>query len=484
MAACVSLRLKKCCSSRIDVPLVELKNATRQSTPFAALVLGVSAVVTIGLLSTGFPGGKAVTAGLLVLTIGFWATNAIPAHITALLLMVGATVFGGAPLTVAFAGFTSTAFWLVFAGAVIGVAMDRTGLTERIAKIVAARLPANYWRTLLWVGAVSALLAFVFPSSTSRIVMLVPIACALAGKLGFAPRSNGSHGIVLTAIFATVFAGYAILPSNLANMVLAGTTESLYGVALPYSYYLLMLFPVLGILGTLLVVAAALIVFPDRATEHPGDPVVLEPWSGPQKRLAALIVLMLAFWLTDTWHHISPAWVGMAAAIVVLLPRAGFLRSAELPKEVNFSILFQVAGTLSLAAIIAHSGLVADFAPIFVKLARFAPDEQFLSYIAFTLSAAVMNLLATPAGLPALLSPVAGQVAAATNFPLVTVQLSQMLAVAVLIFPYQIPPVLMGFQLGNIDHGRALRYMATVAATLVTVLIPLNFLWWRLIGAL
>ena len=438
----------------------------------------------MGLLLSGLPKDKVVATALVLLTVGLWATNAIPAHITALVLMVGAVLLRVAPPRIAFSGFTSAAFWLVFAGAVLGVAMDRSGLTKRIAHIIAARMPANYWKTLVWIGGVSAMLAFVFPSSMSRIVILVPIARALADRLGFSQKSNGSHGIVLTAIFSTAFAGYAILPSNLANMVLAGTTESLYGLVLPYSYYLMMLFPVLGILGTVLVIIAALCVFPDRADEAPAQPIVLERLSRAEWQLAVLIALMLLFWLTDAWHHVSPAWVGMTGAILILLPKAGFLATDKLLNEVNFSILFQVAGTLSLAAIIAYTRLADSFAPIFVKLAGLAPDHQFLSYMTFTLAAAGINLVTTPAGTPAVLSPIAAQVAAAANLPLITVQLSQMLGVAVLLFPYQMPPMLAGFYLGKIELGRALRYMALVASVVITVLIPLNFLWWRFIGAL
>jgi di/tricarboxylate transporter len=450
----------------------------------AAAVLVVAGLVALVLASAGFAAHKAGAAGLFVLTVGLWATNAIPPHVTALVLMVGAVVLGIAPPAVAFSGFASTAFWLVFSGAVLGVSMDQTGLTSRIAHAIASRMPRDYWRTLLWVAFVSIALAFVFPSSSSRIIILVPIARALAQRLGFPAQSNGSYGIVLTAILCTAFAGYAILPSNLANMVLAGTTESLYGIVLSYSFYLLMLFPVLGIAGVALVVVAARLLFPDRASRHAAHGLDIGRLAGVERRLAILILAMLVLWLTDTWHHISPAWVGMAGAIILLLPGTGFLRERGVPNEINFAMLFQVAGAVSLAGILDQSRLADDLAPAFLKLAHLSPDRPFLSYISFTLFAAMVNLVAMPAGTPAVLSPIAGQVAAATHLPVAVVQLSQMLGVCALVLPYQMPPMLIGFHLGEIEVRRALPYLALVAGVLLMLLVPLNFLWWRFLGAL
>jgi di/tricarboxylate transporter len=57
-----------------------------------------------------------------------------------LLFFLLATLLSIAPPSVVFSGFQSSAFWLVFGGLVIGVALDSTGLGARIATRVAGQL--------------------------------------------------------------------------------------------------------------------------------------------------------------------------------------------------------------------------------------------------------------------------------------------------------------------------------------------------------
>ncbi|MBD3707132.1 anion permease [Enterobacter hormaechei] len=61
-------------------------------------------------------------------TIVLWATSLLPEFITALLFFTAAMAARIAPPEVIFGGFASSAFWLVFSGFVLGVAIRKTGL--------------------------------------------------------------------------------------------------------------------------------------------------------------------------------------------------------------------------------------------------------------------------------------------------------------------------------------------------------------------
>ena len=78
-----------------------------------------------------------IWAGALVLsTVCCWAVGALPEPTATLLFFLAAVVFHIAPPTVVFSGFTSTAWWLMFGGAVTGVALRNTGLALRLADII------------------------------------------------------------------------------------------------------------------------------------------------------------------------------------------------------------------------------------------------------------------------------------------------------------------------------------------------------------
>lgn len=82
-------------------------------------------VVTMVVAATG-EGAYAIAAGLTVLTIGMWATSALPEHLVSIIFFVLAIVLAVAPREVVLSGFLSSALWLVFGGLVLGVAVQRT----------------------------------------------------------------------------------------------------------------------------------------------------------------------------------------------------------------------------------------------------------------------------------------------------------------------------------------------------------------------
>ena len=76
-------------------------------------------------------------------TIVLWATSLLPEFITALLFFAAAMMAKIAPPEVIFGGFASSAFWLVFSGFVLGIAIRKTGLADRAAQALASALAAE-----------------------------------------------------------------------------------------------------------------------------------------------------------------------------------------------------------------------------------------------------------------------------------------------------------------------------------------------------
>src|SRR6202007_1877716 len=84
------------------------------------------------------PGWFAAIAILL------WATSALPEYLTALLFFAALTIFRAAPVDVVFSGFQSEAFWLVLGGFVLGAAVRKVGLADRVARKLAGSLSGTW----------------------------------------------------------------------------------------------------------------------------------------------------------------------------------------------------------------------------------------------------------------------------------------------------------------------------------------------------
>ncbi len=184
------------------------------------------------------PGWFAAIAILL------WATSALPEYFTALLFFAALMVFRSAPADIVFSGFQSEAFWLVLGGFVLGSAIRKVGLADRIARGLAGSLNGSWFRIVAGIVVLTYALAFVMPSNMSRIALLMPIVLAFRRSGGLARGSPGRYGLALAVGFGTYELSASILPSNVPNLIMTGAAEHAYGVQFNYLPYLLLHAPV------------------------------------------------------------------------------------------------------------------------------------------------------------------------------------------------------------------------------------------------
>ncbi len=455
--------------------------ALRLPHAVAGTALAVAALLIVAPPPEGAAPGVMPVAALAVFAIGLWATGALPGHITTLTFFLLAMLFAVAPASVVFSGFHSSALWLVFGGLIIGVAIRRSGLGERIAGALAGRTGGSYPGVIAGIVAVGTALAFFMPSSLGRVVILMPIVLALADRLGFVPGSRGRAGMALAACFGTVLPGFGILPSNVPNMVLIGASEALYGFVPAYGAYLLLHFPVTSALKAAALVVCICLLFPDRPREAVPAAEKTAGDAGA-RRLMAILAAALALWATDFIHHISPAWIALGAALLCLLPRIGMVPASAFNKDVDYGSLFYVAGILGLGAMVADSGLGDLVAGALVEAIGLSPGADGRNYAAISLLGIVVGLLTTATALPAVMTPLGAGIADAAGLPIETVLMTQVISFSTAILPYQMPPVIVGIQLAGLRYADAARLTLALAAVTLAVLLPLNYRWWRAIG--
>lgn len=447
----------------------------------SAIILAASVLAAI-LTGLHLPPEMAVAAGLGVFCIGMWATAAVPEYLPALVFFVVAIILQVAPPQVVLGAFQSSTLWLLFGGMVMGSSIRFTGLGQRMASLLAGMLGRRYGSVIAGVVAFSLALAFFLPSSMGRIVLLVPIILSLADHMCYGEGSAGRTGMLMAAAFGTCIPAYAILPANTPNMILAGTAESLYGVRIGYFDYLVLHFPVLGAGKAAALVGLILWMFPDRAPLRTASDVgAAQPLSRRERHLAVLLVVSLLLWLTDALHHVSPGWIALAAAIWCLWPGSGLTSPKCLNEEINYATLFFVAGIMGLGAVIASTGLGETIVAALGEHAGFAPDQPFHNVAALlaisSLVAAVTNL----PGVPAVLTPGAGHLAAVTGLPLAIILMTQVLAFSSVLLPYQAPPLVTATQIANLAPRAVTRLCLALFAVTVLVLLPLDLAWWHVL---
>lgn len=416
-------------------------------------------------------------------TIVLWATSLLPEFITALLFFAAAMVAKIAPPEVIFGGFASSAFWLVFSGFVLGVAIRKTGLADRAARALSARLTDSWPLMVGSVVLLSYALAFVMPSNMGRIALLMPIVAAMAARAGINDGTRAWYGLALAVGFGTFQLSATILPANVPNLVMSGAAEGSYGIHLNYLPYLLLHTPVLGLLKGLVLIGLICWLFPGKP-HAPRELTPAGPMSREEKRLAWLLAVVLIMWVSESWHGIGPAWTGLAAACVTLLPRVGFITGDEFSSGVNMRTCIYVAGILGLAITVTQTGIGSAVGGVLLHVMPLDPDNPFTSFLALTGITTALNFIMTANGVPALYTTLAQSFANATGFPLLSVIMIQVLGYSTPLLPYQASPIVVAMALGKVPARAGMLLCLALAIATYLVLLPLDYAWFRVLGQL
>lgn len=447
----------------------------------SGLIVLVAAAIFFAPPPAGVAPGVMHAAGLTVLAVGLWATQGLPEHVTGLIFLLLAVLAEVAPANVVFSGFTSGTLWLVLGGLFIAEAVRSTALGERFALALLGRFTRSYPLLVAATVLASTLLCFVMPATLGRVLLLIPIIAGLAKRVGFEPGSAGYTGLMLAAIVSTFQIGTTVLPANAPNLTLAGAAEAVHGIHLNYGEYLLVQFPVLGLLKMLAIVVLTCWMFPARLDR---TEVVrhAQPWSAAEARLAVILLLALALWATDFMHGIRPGWVALAAGLAVMLPGIGVMPMSAFNDRIRYGPYFYIGAVLGLGAVVTQSGLSAALGAWVLPLLALAPGEDFRSFMLLAFAATIACMITTNPAQPGLMVPLAQQVADATGWPLTSALMTAALGYSSILLPYAVPPLVVGMQVAGIGFRAAARYTLALALVSFAILLPLDFLWWRAIG--
>ena len=448
-----------------------------------ALALTVLAGVTLFAAAPWLgPLGKA--AVVVCLAIGLWTTGWLPQWLTALVFFSLCMLAKVAPASDVFAGFLSSATWLVLSGAVIGLSIQHTGLGNRLASYLVPLIGRSFARAMLAIALFGLVMTFAMPSAVGRVLLLLPIAGALADQLGYPLGSKGRRGILLAGVFGTFLPGFAVLPANIPNTVFIGAVEAALGAPPNYGQYLLLHFPVLGLLKTALLLPLLIWLYRDAPTAstdaipHPGTKL-----SFAEIHLAIVLLVAVGLWATDGWHGIAAAWIGLPVAVWCLFPGSGLMGKKPF-SALQFEPIFYVAGIIGMGVVADHAGLgkcLADWALTVLPLAPDAPARTFgiLSGLS-----AVIGLVVTLPGVPPVMTALVQPLAGATHWSPLAVVMTQVIGFSTVILPYQAPPLVVAIQSGGLSAGDVTRLCLIMAAVSIVVLWPLDYLWWEFSGLL
>jgi len=443
--------------------------------------IAVFAAIIAAPAPAGLPeAGKRVLA-VAILIIGLWCTEALPAGVTSLILIVALVLSGGVPgFPEALAGFAHPVAYFLIGVLTIGLAVSRSGLAERVARFFLRRSRGSARSLYLQLLLAFPLLTIILPSATTRTGILVHV-YEQALELAQVPKRAPLASAIMMALNSiNRLASTILLTGGITPVVAAALIGGVYWS----QWLLLMSVPYLA----LLTIGSLLIYFLYRHGFDVKLPPLEEkdalPMSGREIRTIAITVGASALWLTDSIHHWHPVVPALLAWIFLLMPRIGVLTWSEFERDIGWTNFFVLASSLSLAQALTTSGASAWIAQLIVEAVPQFRGQPFLVIgILLIASVPVRLLIPNITGFLATTIPIAMSIGAAAGVNPLICGLAVMIAGdAVLYYPAQSASSLAVYERGYLSAPEIFRFGVWMTLIAFVVVLTIALPYWRFVG--
>ncbi|MDH5750545.1 MAG: SLC13 family permease, partial [Rhodospirillales bacterium] len=133
-------------------------------------------------------------------------------------------------------------------------------------------------------------------------------------------------------------------------------------------------------------------------------------------------------------------------------------------------------------AVIVHNGVGDLLANYLLGVMDFVPGDTMENYASIIGISTLLSLLMTMPGAPAVLVPIAQELSTATGMSLLAVIMTQMAGLTIMLLPYQGPPIVVAMSMAGLRLREVFAALMFMAAVMIFILTPLNYLWWRMLG--
>ena len=326
------------------------------------------------------PGWMTASVGILMAV--WWATEAVPIAVTALLPIVVFPLLGIATIQDTTAPYANKVIYLFLGGFIVAFAMQRWNLHRRMALTVLQHVGGN-GRSLVGGFMLASAIISMWVMNTSTTMMLLPIAVSIIAVihktvdgLDDKAKDNFQYSLLLGIAYGATIGGMATLVGTAPNAMFAAFMQETYGTEIDFSRWMLVGLPLSAMMLPLAWLILTRFAFKvDFKTSDEGKAALrqlkeeLGAITVPEKRVATVFVLMAATWvlrpLLVTLPGLSAlddSGIAMAGGIALFLIPSGeksdpLLLRWTYAERLPWSVLILFGGGLTLASAVTRTGL-------------------------------------------------------------------------------------------------------------------------------
>ena len=435
----------------------------------------------------------------------WWATEAVPLAVTALLPLVLFPLLGIASIQATSAPFANKVIYLFLGGFIVALAMQRWDLHRRIALTVLQHTGGS-GRSLVGGFMLASAFLSMWVMNTSTTMMMLPIAVSIIAVihdsvegLDDKAKRDFQYSLLLGVAYAATIGGMSTLVGTAPNAMLAAFMLETYGTEIDFARWMMIGVPLSAVMLPLAWLTLTRWVFKvDFITSGDGRAALkrmkdeLGPITVPEKRIGIVFIALALTWIMRPLlvklpglGALDDSGIAMAGAISLFIIPSGersdpLLIRWHYIEKLPWSILLLFGGGLTLASAVSKTGLAAWLGSGLAELGT-------LPIAALVLAVAIMIIFLTELtsniATTATFLPVVGAIAIESGMNPILLTIPVTLAAScAFMLPVATPPNAIVFGSGLLTipkmarAGFALNLIAIVLVTIVALTLAPRFL--------
>jgi sodium-dependent dicarboxylate transporter 2/3/5 len=322
-----------------------------------------------------------IVAAIAVLMAVWWATEAIPVAVTALLPLALFPLLDITSFETAALPYANKNIYLFLGGFILALGIESSGLHKRIALKMILAVGSSGAKLIGGFMLVSALISM-WVMNTSTTLMLLPIGLAVCGVISQTvpgmtdtDKANFDTALLLGIAYAATIGGMSTLIGTAPNIVFSAFMQDTYGVEISMFDWMKLGVPLAAVMLFGSWYSLTQYVFPIKfsASQEAKDELKkmlneMGTLTKDEIRISIIFGLAVFAWVFRTLLNnieflsgLTDAGIAIIAAILLFMTpsasKKGDLLKWEKSKELPWGLLLLFGGGLSLAAQISSTGL-------------------------------------------------------------------------------------------------------------------------------
>jgi len=416
---------------------------------------------------------------MLAFLVFLFVVEPIPLEIAAISIGVLLAALGILDVKDAWAPYMHPVVVFIMCCLIFAVALEKVGLTRRLGQTIVRHAGDSVTR-FTFITAIGLGLASSVMHDAAAAAIGIATMMPLMKAAGIERHSNTAKFMMLAVPFACSCGGMGTLVGGGRCMVAAAFLKEFTGVEISFLDWLVFALPAAIVTVPVAVLVVYLVYRPDATKKLPSFEESMGPWSADEKKTVAILLAILACWLTKSWHGLDYSVPGMiGVAVLVML---GVLKWEDIHSNLEWgTALFIFGGGISLGLAMDASGAAQFFANLFFPL--FDGRGWLVLFLGVgVFGALVTNAMANVAA-AALILPIVIPLAQLEGVdPRVLALCLGMATSFAMLLVIGCPPNAIAYSFGQFRSFDLTRVGLVATPVLLAVLVLVAAVWWKILG--